>query len=162
MTFTAGSKLRASDLVAIDPRGSFSRYTSTTSITAAATTVLTPTLAQGNGTGLALSTNLFTLAAGIWIVDFGWQSSLLGSTILTALDLIISSDSTTTATSNVLTGGAATANSTGANFVVGACGTKILSDGTSTVAFKVFSPTSGPTGSAGNVRITFSMQSNSN
>lgn len=161
MPFTAGSKLRASDLASIDPRGTFSRYTSSTAIAAAATTVLAPTLAQGSQTGLSLASSLFTLGAGIWTVTFGWQSSLQGATTVLGLSLIISSDNTASATSNVLTGGTATADTLASNFLTGSATTEILSDGTATAAFKIFSGTSGPGGSAGNVRITFSRKSTS-
>lgn len=161
MPFTAGSKLRASDLASVDPRGTFSRYTSSTAIAAGATTVLAPTLAQGSQAGLGLASSLFTLAAGIWTVGLGWQSSLMGATTVLSLSLIISSDNTTTATSNVLTGGTATSPTVGANFLAGTAATEILSDGTATVAFKIFSGTAGPGGSAGNVRITFSRKSTS-
>src|SRR6266702_3907078 len=111
MTFTAGSKLRASDLVAVDSRGTYSRYTSTTSVAAGGTTVMAPTLSQGSGTGLSLTSNLFTLSSGIWDVDYNIElSSGIGTN--TFLNLVISSNTTASVPTGWLAGGTGSGNAT--------------------------------------------------
>jgi hypothetical protein len=75
MAFTAGSKLKASDLVALDQRGTYTRYTGTTTpiVHSAWTAIPFATLAQGTGLGLSVSgdNKTFTMTkAGVWEVKF--------------------------------------------------------------------------------------------
>jgi hypothetical protein len=86
MAFTAGGKLRASDLVALDNRGYFSRYSTSDSSTANAWKTPAIALAEGSGTGLSLASSTITLGAGTWAVDLSLYISGAGtSTGLIAL-----------------------------------------------------------------------------
>ncbi|HYS41958.1 MAG TPA: hypothetical protein VEO01_40590 [Pseudonocardiaceae bacterium] len=114
---------------------------------------MAPTLSQGSGTGLSLTSNLFTLSSGIWDVDYNIElSSGIGTN--TFLNLVISSNTTASVPTGWLAGGTGSGNAT-TGFLAGCASYKILSDGTATVAFKIFSPGSGPSGVLGGVSMTF-------
>src|ERR1700733_14228385 len=93
MAFTAGTKLRASDLVALDNRAYLSVYQMSNTVTSSTYTIATPALASGTGLGLTLATNVFTLGTGTWDIDW---SLWLGGSPTTNLLLAIGSDSSAT------------------------------------------------------------------
>lgn len=133
--------------------GYFSRYTSATSLTSTGWTVMAPTLAEGSGLGLSLGSNLFTLGAGIWEVN--WFVEVAASTLII---VSLSTDTTTTSSNQIING-----TYTGAGGLTsGAIGTHIRSTGSAVLAAKLF--LSGATGSGAPAfltRLTFMKEASS-
>lgn len=156
MAFTAGTKLRASDLVALDNRAYLSVYTMSNTVTSTTYTIATPALASGTGLGLSLATNLFTLGAGTWDVDW---SLWLGGSATTNLILAIGNDATATiVVATTYVSGSFVGVSTD---TAGTVSTQITSAGATTVSFKCFIPSATGAGTPAQSRISLNRTSTS-